>query len=219
MKKVMIPADLNKHFISFEGIDFSGKSTQIELLKSFLEQKGSRVYVLREPGGTEISERIRKVLLDKKHENMHSRTELLLYSAARIQLTSERIIPTLKRDAYVIADRFVDSTTAYQGYGRGLEPDMIAYVNQIATLGLLPAVTFYLEIEPECAFKRSDRMKRQKDRLESAGLDFFERVVHGYREIARAYPQRFFTLDATLDRDEIHKRIIDILVRKKILSA
>ncbi|RMH64815.1 MAG: dTMP kinase [Calditrichaeota bacterium] len=214
----MISPDLNKHFISFEGIDFSGKSTQINLLKEYIREKGARVYVLREPGGTEISEQIRKVLLDKKHGNMHPRAELLLYSAARIQLTTEKIIPTLKRDAYVIADRFVDSTTAYQGYGRGLQPDMIAYINQVATLGLLPSVTFYLDIEPKRAFERCAKRGNQKDRLESAGLDFFKKVAQGYKEIARNYPNRFHVMDAMEDVKTIHNHIVEILKNKNILS-
>ena len=153
-KALMIDSKINKNFISFEGIDFSGKSTQIDLLKTFLENNGEKVYILREPGGTEISEGIRSILLNKKNIKMNGRAEMLLFSAARVQLTIEKIIPLLKEGNYVIADRFVDSTTAYQGYGRELELEVVENVSQFATLGILPKITFYLKIDPKDAFKR-----------------------------------------------------------------
>jgi len=200
--------DISKKFISFEGIDYSGKSTQIEMLKNFLEAKGEKVFVLREPGGTEISERVRSILLNKDHIYMHPRAEILLFSAARVQLTVEKIIPLLEQGNYVIADRFVDSTTAYQGYGRKLELDFVEHVNHFATLGLLPGITFYLEIKPQEVLQRRKKSGRQEDRMESAGLEFYNNVFNGYKKIAKNYPDRFHILDATQVKDEIHRKII-----------
>jgi len=199
---------LAQKFISFEGIDFSGKSTQIKLLKTYLENQGEKVFVLREPGGTEISERIRSILLDKQHMHMHPRAEMLLFSAARVQLTVEKIIPLLEKGCYVIADRFVDSTTAYQGYGRGLELDIVEHVNQFATMGLLPGITFYLEIKPEEVLQRRSKSGREEDRMEVAGLDFYNNVFNGYKNIAEKYPDRFHILNATQVKEEIHRKII-----------
>ena len=208
--------NLSKRFISFEGIDFSGKSTQIDLLKNYLEENGEKVFVLREPGGTKISERIRSILLDKKNMKMHPRAEMLLFSAARVQLTVEKIIPLLEQGNYVIADRFVDSTTAYQGFGRDLEPEIVEYVNQFATLGLLPGITFYLEIKPEQVLQRRSKSDREEDRMESAGLDFYNNVFNGYNKIAKKYPERFHILDATQVKEEIHRQIIMSIKNKSI---
>jgi dTMP kinase len=199
---------INKKFISFEGIDFSGKSTQIKMLKEYLEQNGQSVYVLREPGGTEISERIREILLDKEHMHLHPRAEMLLFSAARAQVTNEKIIPLLQNGEFVIADRFVDSTTAYQGFGRNLEQEMINHVNKFATFGLLPSKTFYLDIDPEAAFSRKENRGQEADRLEEAGLDFFKKVTAGYRKLAKMQPNRFVILDAAQVVEDIHRLII-----------
>ncbi|KAA3615106.1 MAG: dTMP kinase [Calditrichaeota bacterium] len=203
----MISKDINKRFISFEGIDFSGKSTQIKLLKSYLEKEGQSVFILREPGGTDISERIRAILLDKEHIKMNARAEMLLFSAARVQLTEEKIIPLLKKGSFVIADRFVDSTSAYQGYGRELEQETIDHVNQFATFGILPGITFYLKISPQDAFQRRIDSGQEADRLESAGLEFYNKVYEGYENIAKNDPDRFSVLDATQVKDEIHRQI------------
>jgi dTMP kinase len=205
----MIESDLNKQFFSFEGIDFSGKSTQIKLLKEYLEKNGEKVYVLREPGGTEISEKIREILLDKKHFNMTERAEMLLFSAARVQLTVEKIIPLLRKGHYIIADRFVDSTTAYQGYGRDLEQEIVKHVNQFATLGLLPGITFYLRITPEEAQKRRQKNNLQTDRLEEQGNNFYKKVFQGYETIAAQNKQRVEIIDATQVIGEIHRKIIE----------
>lgn len=207
----MIDPELNKKFISFEGIDFSGKSTQINLLRSYLENNGQKVFILREPGGTEISERIRSILLDKKNTKMHSRAEMLLFSAARVQLTSEKIIPYLQEGKYVIADRFVDSTTAYQGYGRELELDIIEHVNQFATLGILPGITIYLKIDPHEAFKRRVESGVEADRLELSGEKFYKKVCNGYERIAERNPKRFNIINATQVREDIHRQIINLI--------
>ena len=132
----------NSRFISFEGIDFSGKTTQIDLLKERLEQEGEQVFIMREPGGTVISERIRDILLDNEHDEMTDICEVFLYSAARNQLVNEILLNELKAGNFVIADRYVDSTTAYQGFGRRLPLDLIRDINQAATDGFLPNITF-----------------------------------------------------------------------------
>ncbi len=207
----------NKRFISFEGLDYSGKSTQIKLLRNFLEENGYQVYSMREPGGTAISEKIREILLDKKNSNMTERCEIFLYSAARVQLVQERIIPLLNEGYFVLADRFVDSTTAYQGYGRQLDLQMVQSINQAATFGLLPSVTFYLRLLPEQMYERTPNSGRSPDRLEAAGMEFYRRVFQGYEKLVENNPQRFVVIDATQSIEHIHQQIVEI-VKKKILG-
>ena len=160
---------INKRFISFEGIDFSGKSTQIKLLKEYLQTQGHQVYVLREPGGTQISEKIRALLLDKSHNHMSDICEIFLYSAARTQLVTEKIVPLLEQGSFVIADRYVDSTTAYQGYGREIDAGMVDQINQAAIKGLMPSLTFFMDIPAQVSYKRRAASGRETDRLEEAG--------------------------------------------------
>ncbi len=206
-----------KRFISFEGLDYSGKSTQIKLLTEYLENKGQRVYAMREPGGTTISEKIREILLDKNNMKMTDRCEIFLYSAARVQLVQERIIPLLKEGYFIIADRYVDSTTAYQGYGRGLDLKMVHAINQAATFGLLPTTTFYLRLLPEQVYLRSPKSGRTLDRLEAAGLEFYRRVFQGYEKIAEHNPRRFVIIDANQSIEQIHRTIVEV-VKKTALG-
>ncbi len=206
-----------RRFISFEGLDYSGKSTQIKLLKEYLENKGYQVYAMREPGGTPISEKIREILLDKSNMNMTERCEIFLYSAARVQLVQERIIPLLKEGYFVIADRYVDSTTAYQGFGRQLDLKMVQSINEAATFGLLPGKTFYLRLLPEQVYLRSPKSGRTLDRLEAAGLDFYRRVFQGYEKIVENNRQRFVVIDATLSIEQIHRTIVEV-VKKTALG-
>ncbi len=205
----------NNRFFSFEGIDFSGKSTQIELLRTFLEERGEQVYVLREPGGTDISEKIRTLLLDKKNGNMSDFCEIFLYSAARTQLVSEKIIPLLRQGVYVIADRYVDSTTAYQGWGRGIDAKIVEQINAAAVRGLMPSLTFLLEIDPEASYRRRKESGRAMDRLEESGKEFFKRVAAGYTAISKQNPRRFRVLDARASVEEIHRRIIDFVISEE----
>jgi len=191
----MITAD-NKKFISFEGIDFSGKTTQIDLLKTWLEEKNEKVVIFREPGGTTISEQIRNILLDRNHPEMTDICEIFLYSAARNQLIKEKIIPELGAGNFVIADRYVDSTTAYQGFGREIPKELINHINMAATGGLMPGMTFILDLAPEQIVSRKKSRKRDDDRLETAGLDFFKRVYKGYHKIAELEPERVKLIDA-----------------------
>jgi len=206
---------LNKRFISFEGVDFSGKSTQIQLLKDKLISNKQEVIILREPGGTQISELIREILLDKNNLSMTSTTEMLLYSAARNQVLNEKIFPALESGTFVIADRYVDSTTAYQGYGRQISMELIQQINHLATNDFLPSLTFFLDLPLEKMAKRREKMDNEVDRLESAGNEFFNRVREGYLKIADKNNNRFKILDADKDITELSDKIWE-LVRTKM---
>jgi len=191
--------------ISFEGIDGSGKSTQINLLKEYLEDKSHKVRVYREPGGVLISEQIRELLLNTKMD-IHPVAELLLFSAARAQLIVEKVIPDLDDDYIVILDRFYDSTTAYQGFGRkSVELENIHQINEIASLGRTPDITFYLRLSWEESKKRTTHL--QEDRMEMAGEDFFNRVISGFDYLAKT-TERFELIDAQVSIDTIHEKII-----------
>lgn len=194
--------------ISFEGIDGCGKSTQIELLKTHFKKKGLEFSVFREPGGTEISEKIRSLLLYDT-DIMHPVTELLLFSAARSQLIQEKVLPLIREDKIVILDRFYDSTTAYQGYGRkSVELKKINVLNELASHQTKPDLTFYLRISPEEAAKRITGS--DKDRMENAGHRFFADVSKAYDEIAKS-EERIHSLDAMQSEIEIHTQIVSVI--------
>jgi len=182
-------------FVSFEGIDFSGKSTQCTRLVRWLQQQKISHFLVREPGGTTISEKVRDILLSTSHMSMDAITEMLLFSAARSQVVVEEILPALKRGELVIADRFHDSTTAYQGFGRGISLDAIAHVHQLATHNLFPDVTFYFDIDYQETLRRRERVMRVIDRMEESDSEFFERVRLGYVSIAAREPDRFVIID------------------------
>ncbi|WP_456443000.1 dTMP kinase [Caldithrix abyssi] len=203
-----------QRFISFEGLDYSGKSTQIRLLEKHLTDRGYQVFTIREPGGTTISEKIRDILLDKAHINMTDRCELFLYSAARVQLVKEKIIPLLQKDYFILADRYVDSTTAYQGFGRGLDLNMVEQINQAATFGILPGTTFYLRFAPEQIARRMHKSGRETDRLESAGNAFYRKVFQGYEILAEKNKDRFCVIDANLSIEQIHHIVVKNLIQR-----
>lgn len=205
-------------FISFEGIDFSGKSTQCRLLEKFLTEKGYDVVLLREPGGTRISERIRELLLDKNSSGMSVLTELLLYSASRAQLVDEVIKPTLVLGKAVICDRFADSSTAYQGFGRGLEIKEIEIINKVATGGLEPDLTIFVDITVEESLKRLKTAGKLTDRIESEGTTFFELVRQGYLQLATRHKDRFKVVDGMDDINIVQQRIQDIVVRRFVIK-
>lgn len=196
-----------KTFISFEGIDYCGKSTQIDLLLNRLKGHKLNVKVLREPGGTPVSERIRDILLDPAHGELHPRTEILLYSAARAQLVHQIILNELKQGVYVIADRFFDSTTAYQGYGRNIDIDFVYRLNRFATSGLVPYRSFFIDISPETAESRRKQARTQSDRMESEGLDFYRKIREGFLKLAESEPERFVAIDGELPEQEISDQI------------
>lgn len=195
-------------FITFEGIDGSGKTTQIQLLEEELKKQGFKVEVFREPGGTVISEEIRELLLNEK-KDIRPIAEMLLFSSARAQLTAEKILPLLAQKKVVILDRFYDSTIAYQGYGRQLmDVNDIEIVSRIATQGLTPDITFYLKISVTEAQKRTNNLS--SDRMEQSGTAFYERVIQGYDMLAQKY-ERIKTLDSTCEVSKTHTHIIKIL--------
>jgi dTMP kinase len=198
-------------FISFEGIDFSGKSTQIELLKDYLIDHNKKVEILREPGGTEISEKVRRILLDNKNEKMFAEAELLLFSASRAQLLREKIQPYLEKGIYVISDRFHDSSTAYQGYGRGIPLEVVKMVHQLAIGDTIPDLTFFIDIPVGIANERRKKKSKVKlDRIEVADIEFYNRVRSGYLQIARQ-EERFKVIDGTQTIETIQNQIISEL--------
>ena len=207
-------------FITMEGTDGAGKSTQIELLKKYFKQQGCEVVFTREPGGTNIGEKIRNVILDNKCFEMTHITEALLYSASRAQLVKQIIKPALKKGSVVICDRFVDSSIVYQGIARGISIDIIEEINNFATGGLVPDITFFLNLDLDIAIKRKrERQKFNKkfDRMDSQSEDFYKKVHDGYLQIAQKYFDRIQVIDASLSAPQIHQIIID-KIEKFILS-
>ncbi len=202
-------------FITFEGIDCCGKSTQARLLAETLVQTGREVVSLREPGNTRLSEHVREILLNKEYIEMNDRTELLLFAASRAQLVGEVILPALAADRIVICDRFHDSTVSYQGYGRGLPLEDIVHINRIDTQDLVPDMTFFIDISPERAFERcQDRVEQIRDRMEESGLRFYERVINGYMTIANQDSGRFYVVDGGNSIDEVQHTIWRLVLER-----
>jgi dTMP kinase len=201
-------------FITFEGLDFSGKTTQATRLVERLRHGGlddarpaREVLFLREPGGTRISERLREILLDRKNLELSDAAELMLFSASRAQLVAEVILPALRRGEIVVCDRYYDSTTAYQGYGRGLPIDDVRRINTIATGGLDPDLTVLVDITVEEIGRRKTAAGLAFDRMESAGRAFYERVRQGYLELARKEPVRFILVDGMGSISEVERAL------------
>lgn len=197
-------------FVTFEGIDGCGKTTQIEKLSSELESSGIPYVLIREPGGTEIGEKIRTILLDKANSRMHARTEILLYEAARAQIVEERILPEIKEGKVVICDRFFDSTMAYQGFARGLGQETVEMLNGFSTAGLSPDVTFLLDLDEQTAYERRHGRSDEEDRLEAEGLAFMRKVREGYLAISRNN-ERIHVIDAASSPDEIFQRVKQVV--------
>jgi dTMP kinase len=193
-------------FVTFEGLDGSGKSTQAELLRARLEADGVDVVSTREPGGTELGEGVRDLVLHGGHVGAWA--EALLYVAARAQLVDEVIRPALERGASVICDRYLDSSIAYQGMARGLGLERILDLNLAAIGGLVPDRTFLLELDPRDV---ASRIQRHHDRLEREGDDFRERAAAGYRELAQRFPERIVVLDAARPADELAEEVYGAL--------
>lgn len=197
-------------FVTFEGIDGCGKTTQIVKLSSKLESAGIPYVLIREPGGTEIGEKIRTILLDKANSRMHARTELLLYEAARAQIVEERILPEIKEGKVVICDRFFDSTMAYQGFARGLGQEAVEMLNGFSTAGISPDVTFLLDLDEQTAYARRHGRSDEEDRLEAEGLAFMRKVREGYLAISRNNA-RIHVIDASSTADEIFQRVKQVV--------
>jgi dTMP kinase len=198
----------NGYFIVFEGGEGAGKTTQMEALEKWLEARGEDVIVTREPGGTQIGDRIRAILLDVQASDMDPRTEALLYAADRAQHVAEVISPALDEGKIVVSDRFVDSSLAYQGLARGLGLDEIYDISKWATGGLLPDIVFYMKVDPH---KGLERLTREHDRIEREGESFHEAVGIAYRKLAKRFPERFVVLDASSGPGEIHDHVIKVL--------
>ena len=196
-------------FITLEGGDGAGKSTQIKNIEQFFHDRGLNVTHTREPGGTPISEKLRDILLDPLNAEMHDVTEMLIYAAARAQHVREVVIPALERGEIVICDRFVDSSIAYQAFGRELG-NMVAEVNAHATGGLKPDLTIWLDIDPETGKTRATKDKKP-DRLEMESTAFHSRVRAGYKHMAETEPERFKRVDASGTIDEIKSEIFGYL--------
>lgn len=202
-------------FITFEGIDGCGKSTQARMLVDFLNDNYHKAILVREPGGTTISEEIRDILLNRHLENICDRTEALLMTGSRAQLTHEVILPNLNKNKNVIADRYYDSTLAYQGGGRALDMNWLIKLNQFASYELEPNVTFFVDILPEEAARRKSQ---EPDRIERAGIELQVRVRKTYLELARRFKERFVILDGHSSIEKIHNSIISELKRRKLFT-
>lgn len=194
--------------LSFEGSEGCGKSTQIALLRERLESSGRQVEVLREPGGTEMGESIRHLLQHAKEgAAMTPEAELLLFAASRAQLVREKIRPLLAAGTFVILDRFLDSTTVYQGIARGLPLESVRAINAFAIGGTLPQLTLVLDMDTHTAWQRIHATGRELDRMESQPPEFFEKVRQGYLEVARADPQRIHVIDASAPPEVVHEAV------------
>ncbi len=194
--------------LSFEGSEGCGKSTQIALLRARLEATGRSVVVLREPGGTELGESIRHLLQHAKEgAAMTPETELLLFAASRAQLVREKIRPLLEAGTFVILDRFLDSTTVYQGIARGLPLESVRAINHFAIGGTLPQLTLVLDMDSATAWQRIHQSGRELDRMESQPQSFFEKVRQGYLEVAQAEPERVKIIDASATPEAVHENV------------
>lgn len=201
-------------FITFEGIDACGKSLQARKLAEKLETRRVPVLLIRDPGTTLISENIRAILLSVKNRGMCFETELLLFAAARAQMMHETILPALNEGKIVLCDRFYDSTTAYQGYGRALDLSVIRTLNQFASQLRAPDLTFVFDITLETAEKRHQAARKEKDRMESVDMDFIRRVRDGFLKIARAEPHRVQVIDGEKTIDAIAEEVWQFIASK-----
>lgn len=198
----------NGLFITFEGIDGCGKSLQAKKLAEALTDHGHPVLFVREPGGNEISEKIRDILLDARHHGMSPLTEFFLYESARAQLMEVLILPALESGKIVIADRFFDSTVTYQGYGRGLSLDMIDQTNVWACKGVQPDRTYFIDIPFEESIKRRSKLDEEEDRMENQSDSFFNKVREGYRQLVDANPERIRYIDGMSTIESIANEIL-----------
>ena len=203
-------------FITFEGLDFCGKSTQVQLLEKYLLENDKKVKIIREPGGTPISEKIRNILLDKKNSEMSIETELILFSGSRSQLVNQVILPALKDNFYVISDRFHDSSIAYQSFGRKISLGFVEELQRFVIGKAVPDITFFLDIPIDEVIKRKSKVKQvELDRIELSKMDFYERVRKGYIYLSEK-EKRFRTISGQLSIPEIHHIIINEIKKLEI---
>lgn len=203
-------------FITFEGCEGAGKSTQIRLLSQYLAERGKECVVTREPGGSAISEAIRTVILDGKNTAMTDECEALLYAAARAQHLSDTVLPALEEGKTVLCDRYIFSSFAYQGYGRGLDMGFLRAVNSFALQGHMPDITLFLDIPPRSAFERKHGADRN-DRIEQAGEAFHARVYQGYLRLAEEYPGQIVRVDCSGTKFETNEKIRALLAGRGLI--
>lgn len=202
-------------FVTFEGPEGCGKTTQVRLLAEWLSARGYDVLATREPGGTRIGEQIRAILLNPEHTEMVPAAEILLFSAARAQIVQEVIIPHLRRGGIVLCDRFADSTLAYQGYGHGLNLEVLRIITAFATAGLTPDITFYLDIPVEEGLRRKAQAgKAEWNRLDQQELAYHQRVQGGYRQLIAAEPARWVIIDARGSIEAVHMQVVREMERR-----
>lgn len=205
----------NGFFLSLEGSEGCGKSTQIVMLQEFLAARNTEPVMVREPGGTVLGEKIRHLLQhDDAGEGMTAEAELLLFAASRAQLMREKILPELANGRLVIADRFLDSTTVYQGVARGLDADSVAAINGFATAQRKPDLTILLDVNLATGRQRAAGRADEPDRMERESDEFFEKVRAGYLQLADAEPERICVIDASLDPDAVHAQVIHTLFQR-----
>ena len=207
---------IKPRFITFEGIDGCGKSTQVELLNDYLLNNNIQSTIVREPGGTSISEKVRDILLSKINTSMSSRTEALLMTASRAQLTKEIIIPQLKLGSWIVSDRYADSTLAYQGGGRHMDINWLKTLNLFATFEIIPDLTIFLDVPVDII---SQRKTGSLDRFEKEGLTFLNEVRNTYIVLADGEKQRIISIDGTKKIDWIHKSIITSIEEKGYFTS
>lgn len=200
------------YFITFEGPDGSGKTTITKNVVDKLMKLGYDVCLTREPGGIEIAEQIRKVILDPNNTSMDSRTEALLYAASRRQHLVEKVLPALKENKLVICDRFLDSSLAYQGNARGLGIDNILGINEFAIDGLFPDLTIYLDISAEGGIARVNSRREEKDRLDSESIEFHKRVVEGYKKVNERFKNRVKVVDASNSIEKVSEDCLNAIL-------
>lgn len=203
-------------FVTFEGCEGVGKSRQLEMLKEYLKTNNVDFYLTREPGGSSVSEQIRKVILDGKNISMTDECEALLYAASRVQLLKEIIKPKLDDGQLVLCDRYVDSSLAYQGYARGLGVEFVESINHFAMTEFMPDCTIFLNLTPEQAFLRKGGVDKD-DRLELSGMEFHNKVYAGYLDLAKRYSNRIVVIDASGSKIETHNKIISALKQRGII--
>ena len=201
-------------FITIEGPDGGGKTTQMNMLVPVLEERGLDIVRTREPGGTDIGDQIRSVIMDMNNKSMDPRAEILLFCASRAQLVSELIRPSLAAGKILLCDRYADSTMAYQGYGHGLDRVALKNLLDFATGGLKPDLTLLLDISAEAGLRRRITNHDEWNRMDDYALQFHERVRKGYLEMAAAEPDRFAVINADRSKEEIHEEIVSVIMRK-----
>lgn len=204
------------YFVTLEGGEGSGKSTQLGLLEDYLSKGGYDVIFTREPGGTPISEKIRKILLGGENTEMCDETEALLFAAARVQHIKEKILPAVAAGKTVVCDRYVHSSLVYQGYARGLG-DFVEKVNSYAFENCMPDVTIFLDITPERAFARKGGADKD-DRLEQSGMDFHKRVYDGYVRVAEKFPEHFVRINADRPVEDVFEDILSTLENRGVIT-